>query len=276
MPNLINSQAIVGEVNIDAESVTATVEIEEPVTGIVSAPEIVREESTWRNVEAVAETLGTGEDATANFEFLEDAVRFTFGLPRGAKGETGNIGPMGTITSIVRTSGTGAPGTTDTYTVTCSDSATFTFTVYNGANGSGSGDMEKSTYDTHNKNRDIFDYADAKYTKPSGGIPKTDLASAVQTSLGKADTAIQDISGKENKATISTITISATGWSGNTYDLGNAGSDIEIELDATATDEMIEAWTKAKILGSASSNVITARGDVPEIDLTCIIKKVVR
>lgn len=29
------------------------------------------------------------------------------------------------------------------------------------------------------------------YTKPSGGIPKTDLASAVQTSLGKADTAVQ-------------------------------------------------------------------------------------
>lgn len=31
----------------------------------------------------------------------------------------------------------------------------------------------------------------AKYTKPSAGIPKTDLASAVQTSLGKADTALQ-------------------------------------------------------------------------------------
>lgn len=30
-----------------------------------------------------------------------------------------------------------------------------------------------------------------KYTKPSGGIPSTDLASAVQTSLGKADTALQ-------------------------------------------------------------------------------------
>lgn len=29
------------------------------------------------------------------------------------------------------------------------------------------------------------------YTKPSTGIPKTDLASAVQTSLGKADTALQ-------------------------------------------------------------------------------------
>ena len=31
----------------------------------------------------------------------------------------------------------------------------------------------------------------AKYTKPGGGIPKTDLASDVQTSLGKADTALQ-------------------------------------------------------------------------------------
>jgi len=29
------------------------------------------------------------------------------------------------------------------------------------------------------------------YQKPSGGIPKTDLASAVQTSLGKADSALQ-------------------------------------------------------------------------------------
>lgn len=37
--------------------------------------------------------------------------------------------------------------------------------------------------------------ANSKYTKPSGGIPKTDLASAVQTSLGKADSAYQKPSG---------------------------------------------------------------------------------
>lgn len=30
-----------------------------------------------------------------------------------------------------------------------------------------------------------------KYSKPSGGIPKTDMTSAVQTSLGKADSAVQ-------------------------------------------------------------------------------------
>lgn len=38
---------------------------------------------------------------------------------------------------------------------------------------------------------DIATQINAKYTKPSGGIPKTDLASAVQTSLGLADTAVQ-------------------------------------------------------------------------------------
>ena len=40
----------------------------------------------------------------------------------------------------------------------------------------------------------------AKYDKPSGGIPSTDLSSAVQTSLDKADTAVQDVSGKEDKS----------------------------------------------------------------------------
>lgn len=41
------------------------------------------------------------------------------------------------------------------------------------------------------------------YSKPSGGIPKTDLASAVQTSLGKADSAVQKvkINGEEKSPT---------------------------------------------------------------------------
>lgn len=34
--------------------------------------------------------------------------------------------------------------------------------------------------------------ANGKYSKPANGIPKTDLAEAVQTSLGKADTALQN------------------------------------------------------------------------------------
>ena len=53
------------------------------------------------------------------------------------------------------------------------------------------------------------------YTKPTTGIPKSDLASGVQASLGKADTALQkhqDISGKQDKtgdASNTTVTFSA-------------------------------------------------------------------
>lgn len=74
----------------------------------------------------------------------------------------GRPGPQGTsVKNIVRTSGTGAAGTTDTYTMYDSDDETIgTFTVYNGADGLGSGDMLKSVYDTQNRNTDIFQYVD--------------------------------------------------------------------------------------------------------------------
>ena len=45
----------------------------------------------------------------------------------------------------------------------------------------------------------------AKYTKPEGGIPKTDLASDVQASLGKADTALQ-AGALDGYATTSSVT----------------------------------------------------------------------
>ena len=53
----------------------------------------------------------------------------------------------------------------------------------------------------------------SKYDKPSGGIPKTDLASDVRNSLGKADTALQehqDISGKQDITDNTLTTINKT------------------------------------------------------------------
>ena len=65
--------------------------------------------------------------------------------PQGEQGQTGPTGPQGpagtSIKSIERTSGNGAPGTTDTYTITMTDDSAATFSVYNGANGEGSGDF---------------------------------------------------------------------------------------------------------------------------------------
>ena len=54
------------------------------------------------------------------------------------------------------------------------------------------------------------------YVKPSGGIPKTDLASDVQTSLGKADTALQtapvtSVNGQTGTVVIANATTSAAG-----------------------------------------------------------------
>lgn len=96
-----------------------------------------------------AATVEKTVDASGN-------ITLTFRIPRGIQG------PMGTITSIVRTSGNGAPGTTDTYTITCSDGSTAEFSVYNGKDGTGTGDMEKNTYDPSGKAQDVFKYVDDK------------------------------------------------------------------------------------------------------------------
>lgn len=85
---------------------------------------------------------------------------------KGPKGDTGT-----SISTIKRTAGTGAAGTTDTYTISFSDGSTSTFTVYNGADGTGSGDMSKSIYDPQNKNMDIFAYVDAHTS--SGDMTKS-------------------------------------------------------------------------------------------------------
>lgn len=60
--------------------------------------------------------------------------------------------------------------------------------------------------------KDITDkgYVDKFYKKPTSGIPKSDLASAVQTSLGKADAAVPNTRKVNNKALSSDITLLAS------------------------------------------------------------------
>lgn len=79
-----------------------------------------------------------------------------------------------------------------------------------------------------------------KYTKPTDGIPKTDLAQAVQKSLDKADTALQSYTEKYT-GTITEIKMNGTskGTSG-VVDLGTVITDVSGKLDKasflTATD----------------------------------------
>lgn len=95
------------------------------------------------NLGVSAETLPTGSAATVTKSVVDGIVQLLFGLPAGATGAKGD--PGNSIQKIERTSGNGAPGTTDTYTVTLTDgSVGGTFQVYNGANGTGTGDFMAS------------------------------------------------------------------------------------------------------------------------------------
>lgn len=80
------------------------------------------------------DTLEPGQDATADITGTTPNLTLSLGIPKGQPGTS--------VSRIERTSGTGAPGTTDTYTMYDSnDDAIGTFTVYNGANGAGAGDL---------------------------------------------------------------------------------------------------------------------------------------
>ena len=220
-------------------------------------------------------TVSSGDTAAATITGTAPEQVLNLVLPKGDKGNPGSPGSKGDtgddgngIASITLKSGTHAAGTTDTYTITMTDGTTFDFSVYNGADGQGAGDMLKSVYDPNNKAQDVFQYVDdavanvdvsgkldktgdgsnvtAAFTQASSRsniatgeklsvlfgkvkkwfadlgslafkstVSKTDLASDVQTSLGKADTALQSapvtsVNGKTGAVTVAVPTIPTT------------------------------------------------------------------
>ncbi len=365
---------------------------------------------------------------------MTDGVTAEFTAPKGQKGDKGDIGDTGAtgngIESVTLVSGSHAAGTTDTYRITFTNGETADFTVYNGANGEGAGDMLWEEFNARlnpaNKSGQMAFESElpaseqktawsAKYDKPTGGIPKSDLASSVQTSLNKADTALQehqDISAltnhvanndihvttankaawnakaelftialsdgesgslttdktfseileaynsgkllritaeggmlegvflayaydtfsfvfitnstgvyitsdavgtspvpaflpsasfsdkgkiltvdnngnpawaedtKSNKPTFSQYTILTSGWSSGVYSFESAfpsaTCDIEIELDSTATESQVEAWSSAKPTSVFNTNTMKALGDVPTVDIPIIVRSVMK
>ena len=88
---------------------------------------------------------------------------------------------------------------------------------------------------------DVEEIAGSKYVKPTNGIPKTDLAAAVQTSLDKADTALQT-----HQSLAAYRTAEAQDLIDNTkQDKLIAGENITI----TADGKTISAAGKANALG---------------------------
>ena len=103
----------------------------------------------------------------------------------------------------------------------------------------------------------------AKYSKPSGGIPSTDLSSAVQTSLDKADTALQssDLNGVATKVSGATTgNLASLDSSGNLADSGKKASDF-----ATAAQGALAA---SAIQGVKVNNVTLTPDANGAVDIT--------
>ena len=121
--------------------------------------------------------------------------------PQGHQGERGEQGPQGvSIVSVERTSGTGAPGTTDTYTITFSDDSTSTFHVYNGANGTGTGDFMASGIVPMTGNLQMGGNIIQNVGEP---VSNTDAAR------------LQEVNSKADPGTAFTVSLPASGWSAN-------------------------------------------------------------
>ena len=197
-------------------------------------------------VEAV--TLETGKPATVSKSLVDNVYKLAFGLPRGNTGATGPQGATGNgISGIALKSGNHAPGTSDVYTITLTDGTTFDFSVYNGSNGQGSGDMLASVYDPRGKRTDVYKYVDDEIAK----IPTPDVSAQIKAH-NEDKTAHPDI-----RAKIPTNTSQLTNDSGyltqhqdisGKLDKSGDGSNVTAAFTAASTRANIATGEKLSVL----------------------------
>lgn len=261
------------------------------------AAEKAREAIENMIVEAV--TLASGDQATVTKDIVNDVVRLVFGLPAGAKGDKGD--PGNSIQAIKRTAGNGAPGTVDTYTITLTDGSTSTFNVYNGADGSGAGDMTAAVYDPQGKKTDIYKYVDDALA----GVDPDVTADEVEFSdgenlqqkydngdlsgedgitphigengnwfIGTVDTGVQ--AAGQTATSIKTVTLTASGWSGLSQTVACAGiladetkQVITVFPSLASRDEYMDSGV---ICAGSGANTLTFTADVaPAADLVVYV-----
>ncbi len=128
------------------------------------------------------------------------------------------------------------------------------------------------------------------YQKPSTGIPKSDLASAVQTSLDKADTAIQDddlaavaTSGSYNdlddQPTIPTVSVSYTGTASSTgvrkQQILINGTDYDIDGTAYMEQDVLLSTSDVTIATFTNAAITTDSDiEVSVSDWSCVPENV--
>lgn len=143
-------------------------------------------------------------------------------------------------------------------------------TAYEGSKGK----ALKDAFDTHAADTDIHITANeriawnAKYDKPADGIAKSDLDAAVQASLGKADTALQDedIADKADKVSGATAgNFAGLDANGNPTDSGSKASDFATAAQGEKADSAIQT---VKVNGVAltpdANKAVDVTFEIPE------------
>lgn len=155
-------------------------------TGIKSVLSIVKSYPSVAAMEADVGNMHEGDLVIIATEDISDPDNSKLyvhnGLTWNYLSDLSGIEGVG-IASIEQTSGNHAPGTTDTYTITLTDGSAYSFTVYNGANGTGVGDFMASgvvpmTGNLQMGNNKITGVADAENNDEA--VNKGQLDAAIQ------------------------------------------------------------------------------------------------
>ncbi len=170
----------------------------------------------------------------------------------GADGDPGDPGKNGDpgrgILSVTRTSGTGAAGTTDTYTITYTDNTTSTFGVYNGKDGDPYTLTSADKTEIAQEAAGLVDVPDVDSTLKVAGAAAD--AAKVGTELSNLSSAIADETemsikhfseielscGDNLMDSAPTVTL-GSGWTGDlvnglTHTSGTAAVEIAVETEA--------------------------------------------
>ena len=99
------------------------------------------------------------------------------------------------------------------------------------------------------------------YTKPSGGIPKSDLSTDVQTSLGKADTALQTFT--ESDPTVPSWAKQSSKPTYTAQEVGALPSSTPIPTKTSDLTNDSGFLTQHQSLKTIGGNAITGSGNIP-------------
>ena len=209
-----------------------------------------------------ASSSHSGTNTTVNIlNASTSALVNSFQVPDGAQGPSGN--GIASVTKI------GTSGLVDTYQITFTDGTTFLYTVTNGQDGQGSGDMTKLAYDPTNA------VADA------GGIPAYVSAHAGTTYTGEkgvvvAGTTIKAALMNDSASSLASANISTT--QNRQYAVGlDSNSKLSVNVPwenttysaaTTSADGLMSSTDKSKLDGITAGAEPNVQADWNEADST--------